>query len=194
MFFYKLKLPVVLLTIALLGTALAGYAWSKQTGQVTSSPTTQTKQPKVLKPLAFFTGADSAINKPEFLRIGSNENWEVAWRRHQGLSLDESYTSMKPKLQFDFKACDVVAIFRGTGTNRKGIRLVGITETDTEVLIRYEDNSYQTEGGSDQTTVYGLLLLPRSEKIVVVERNGQRIKGEPAAWREEARLKPEKLW
>jgi hypothetical protein len=143
--------------------------------------------PPAAKPLLTLTGANSRVTTAECVRASDVQGWKNAWNRHQGLAIDAF------DLDVDFAKCEVIAIFRGDGLNRTGIRVKAVTETDDRVTIRFEDASFQTAGpggGGVRSTAYGFVLIPRTAKQVVVERNAQRLIGQPPEWKEEATLPP----
>ena len=62
-------------------------------------------------------------------------------------------------------------------------------------MFRFDDRSFQTagpapEGGRVRARPYGIFVLPRSDKALVLEENIQHLKNEPPKGREVARFKP----
>lgn len=139
----------------------------------------------VIKPYVALSGAQSRITEPSFLRIGSAEKWAELWQRHVGeqTKVDE-YTNM----EIDFERAMVVAVFYGQTQNAAGIRAVSITEDAAQITLRFQVSGYQTVGVSTNTTPYGIFVLPRSSKELVVEENVQEAKHAPPVWKERARF------
>ena len=127
------------------------------------------------------------------VRVSDADEWKKVWGRHQGLKPGEVWTTRGPALDIDFARCEVIAIFRGSVTNRRGITVAAVVEDATQVTIRYDDISFQTAGpggGAVPATPYGFVLIPATAKTVVLERDAQRMKNQPPVWKEDARLKP----
>lgn len=201
----KLKFAFgVLLLCGAVGITLA----FEQPGDTTKSPPNQPPPPPLnvppsdvppggqeatlgtpVKSLLTLTGADSQVSEAANVRVSDATEWKKLWLRHLGVSEQESWTARKPMFEIDFQRSEMIVIFRGKATNRRGIWIESITENAEQITIRYEDATYQTSGGSDQAQAYGFLLLPVSKKTIVIERDVQGIKGQPRKWKEEARMK-----
>lgn len=140
-------------------------------------------------PLVVFTSNDSHMSKADYRKIASAEEWTQTWLEHLGMQEDTIY---RPSMEVDFSRCTVVAIFSGKSINGRGFRVESVTEDNDKIVVRFDDISYQTagpDGGGDQVTPYAFIVLPKSEKPVVLEENVQNIKGELPKWKEVARLK-----
>jgi hypothetical protein len=158
---------------------------------------------RVVKACVAITGPDSHVATPQYHRIASNESWTRIWQEHMG----QSWQQRKERIQqrradaddlreplalptIDFDNYMVIGIFQGEGRNCTGLTAVSISEDDRRIVFRYTKESYQTfgpagsGGGGDKVTAYGLFVLPRSAKPVVVEENAQNILGEPPVWKE----------
>jgi hypothetical protein len=82
------------------------------------------------KPLVTLAGAQSRIDKPEYARITSAEEFVKLYMRHLGKDpkqFDEYYN--KPGVPtIDFKRCMVVAVFQGNTWNTAAVIVDTITE------------------------------------------------------------------
>jgi hypothetical protein len=123
--------------------------------------------------------ANSRIDRREFHRIESDDAWIALWRRHAG-------TGAPPAV--DFSKSMVIAVFRGESWNSRGVGVASVGEDDEKFRIRCGDRFYQTMGGADQVKPYGLFVLPRSAKPVILESNKQSLIGDMPIWEEDARL------
>jgi hypothetical protein len=143
----------------------------------------------VVKPLLALSGPDSRVAAQEYSRVTDADGWKKTWLRHHGIDPREEWTAKMPMLDVDFTRCEVIVLFRGSSHNSRGVWVESITETADAVTIRFADASYQTAGGAAPVTPYGFLLIPKSDKLVVIERDARRLIREPPVWKEEARLK-----
>jgi len=137
-------------------------------------------------PYVVLSGRDSAVEKPECLRIRTADEWAAVWKRH-------APTGHPPAVgpNVDFERCMVIAVFLGATVNTYGIRVVETVERDVkrttkvvgpanielfekteegkgELAIGLDRLSYQSTGGGDAATPYAFLILPRTDKAVVL--------------------------
>ena len=80
-----------------------------------------------------------------------------------------------------------IAIFLGKTWNSRGVSAT-VSEDDERVRVRFDSISYQTIGGADHVTPYGVLVIPRSAKEVVLEENVQGLIGGEPVWKVRARF------
>lgn len=145
-----------------------------------------------LRPLVSWSGWDSRITQREYHRVMDAESWARLWQQHAGPApRDATGAPQIPTVSFE--ACMVIAIFAGTGVNSSGIEIISITEDERRLRIRFDQRSYQTmsagpEDRGRQVSDYGIFVLPRSGKEVVLEENVQRLIGEPPNWKERHRF------
>jgi|SRR5947207_2317567 len=143
----------------------------------------------VSSPLTVLTGNDSHIKKEAFLRITSATDWKRTWLDHLGMKEDTIY---RPAMEVDFTRCEVLVVFVGASVNTCGLRVDSITETDDAIVVRFDDVSYQTlfgkEDKGDQVSPYAFIVLPKANKVIVLEDNVQRYIGHAPEWKEVARL------
>jgi hypothetical protein len=155
------------------------------------------KSPRRSKPILVITGADSRLDQPGYHRITSEEAWQKLWLSHLGKTEADTFQEHLPILQIDFETCMVIAIFKGSATNSRGLNVSSVEGNQDNVLLRFDDMSYQTSGGLGggggkvEVRPYAFVLIPKYAKLVVVEENVQSLKDRPPAWKECARLKDE---
>ncbi len=130
-----------------------------------------------LRKLRGFSGADSAIRTKEIVSARSFDELADLWRRH---------APGKAAPDVDFTKEWVLGIFQGQGWNSVGVELVEILEQQGgeghRHIVRYDERMYQTEGGGDRVTAFGIFVLNSVEDLIVVEENVQSLIGEPSLW------------
>jgi len=107
-----------------------------------------------------------------------------------GTSVDDHY---RARFEVDFRRCTVVAILLGESINTCGIEIHSVAELHDSVTVRFETLNYQTAGESNNKppdTPYAFVILPRTEKTIVVARGIREYTGPPTAWKIHAILKP----
>jgi len=143
--------------------------------------------------LVALAGAHSRIDAREIVRVTDPDAWTALWLRHRGAdpSRYSAYYNEAEVPAIDFGRCMVLAVFQGSSTNSAGVDLVEVEEDDAHIVARYDDRSYQTagtdgSGGAQAVTAWGLFVLPRSNKPLVVEENVQGLIGHPPQWKRRA--------
>lgn len=153
-----------------------------------------------LDPLVTWIGPKSLIREPKFMRAMNPGQWSQLWEQHAGNPPADSVgTPFIPRVNFE--KCMAVAIFQGATTNSNGVTIVSIADEANRILIRYDESTYQTSGGPSDgrdgaecrggavdVTPYGIFVVPRSNKPIVIEENVQGLKDEPVRWKERAKL------
>ncbi len=135
----------------------------------------------------FWSGAHSEVRERGYFRITSPEAWADLWRRHRG----DSGQSV-PRIDFDERM--VVAIFHGESPSTERIELDSVSEDDTRVRVRFAGRYYQLQfdngnwSNNNRTTAYGIIALPRSSKLLILEEDVRNLKGAPPKWEERARF------
>jgi hypothetical protein len=129
-------------------------------------------------------GARSRIAEPTCARITSENEWRALWLRHIGVEAknhDDLHNDPSiPKV--DFGTHMVVAIFGGAINNTQGLYLWSATETAEQFTLRYSVQLYNNIR-NDPTTPYGIFVLPRSEKRLVIEELGHNDSQGNPTWR-----------
>lgn len=147
--------------------------------------------PRTIVPAVRWSGAQSRIQDTRYLRVSTKEAWAELWERHVGGKPVASGDPGDVLPEIDFAKWMVIAVFQGSGWNSNGVRVESLQEHDDRLLLRFDDKSYQTSGpngGGVRVTAFGLFVLPRSGKPVVLEENTQGLIGKPPKWTRRARL------
>ncbi|MBL9001324.1 MAG: hypothetical protein JNK25_09335 [Phycisphaerae bacterium] len=145
-------------------------------------------------PLVTFSGSFSAERVRGITRPADQASWRDVWTRHQGERAEKDSFGEVIAPEIDWTNCMAVAIFEGLARNNRGLYVVGIEDQPERVLLRYDGRTYQTASFGDQpdrgntVTPYGLFILPRSSKTLVIEENTQNLLGQPPIWTERARF------
>lgn len=178
--------------IAAAAGAVVTARWSAAGAQEATAPRSAAAD---TVPLVGVWGAKSAIKERSYARVTNAEDWTALWLRHVGADAAKHspYYNAEGVPDVDFTRCMVVAICQGERWNSAGVRVVSVSEDDERVLVRFDDRSYQTagegpDGGRVAATAFGLFVLPRSAKAVVLEEDVQNLIGQPPRWKERARF------
>lgn len=148
----------------------------------------------VLRPLVALDGRKSQIKKVKQLRITSADDWRALWREHQNGSAEASVSPRAfESIDLDFERVMAVAIFKGEGPVSTGVTAESIREIDGEIVIRLDEHSYQTGLAPDMAVpskdcAWGILVLPRSNKAIVFERDVRTLIADPPEWKKLTRL------
>jgi hypothetical protein len=146
---------------------------------------------KAPKPYIVLSGAKSHVKERSCLRVTSTEQWVELWQRHAGRKPEKEYNDFHNPAgvpNVNFEDCMVIAIFQGEGVNSAGLEPFSVEEDGDRIVFRFLAKSYQTMDKSDEVTVYGFFVLPRSNKAVLVEENRQTSLVGPRIWKERARF------
>lgn len=154
--------------------------------QPANRDSTQVK--KELKPVCVFTGANSQVMEEQFLRVSSQADWEETWHRHHGMSAQKAFEEMIDEFRVDFETHEVVAIFSGSGVNQRSLTVESMAEMEDRIHIQYDVWGYQTHGGSNPSSAFGFIVIPKSPKRITLDENVQGLIGEPPKWRRRAEL------
>ncbi|HEX8913269.1 MAG TPA: hypothetical protein VF796_12990 [Humisphaera sp.] len=140
-------------------------------------------------PLLTLAGTDSGVTRPLFARVESDARWREVWAEHRP---GERGGGSRPRV--DFGRCVVVALFEGQTANTEPLEVESVTETADAVVVRFDFAGYATAANVEPRAVtpYGFVVLPRTDKPIVLERNAGHSK-EPGGvprpkWAEAARL------
>lgn len=130
-----------------------------------------------LRKLRGFSGADSNIRTKQIVAAHTFNELVELWKRH---------APGRATPDVDFSKEWVLGIFQGEGVNSRGVDLVEILEQQggegQRHIVRYDDRSYQTEGGSDRVNAYGVFILNNVDDLISIEENVQRLLGYPPLW------------
>src|SRR5690349_14803431 len=142
--------------------------------------------------LVEFIGRDGKIMAPEYHRITDAGEWLEVWARHTGKQKkDLEWSGACPKV--DFTRCMVVAFFRGKTLNTRGEELQAVDEVEGKLRLRFWSSGYQTASldGADRgepSVSYGIWVVARSTKALVIEENVQDLIGKPPVWKEQMKF------
>jgi hypothetical protein len=176
------KLPVILLA----GAMLTLLAFSMPQPQSTA-PAKEARRAALVE----ITGANSKIERREFHRIMTSQDWLDLWSRHTGED-KEMLTWSGAYPQVDFTRCMVVAVFRGKAINSRGEPLTEAVLEDGALHLRTQSASYQTASDDgtpdkgDSVRPFGIWVLERSTKPIVIERDVRSLKNQAPRWKEQA--------
>ncbi|MCB9846512.1 MAG: hypothetical protein H6811_11070 [Phycisphaeraceae bacterium] len=89
--------------------------------------------------------------------------------------------------QIDFEACEAVLVFGGDGFNANGFRVVEMSAEPDAVTVRIERISYQTASfdgpdPGDPVRPWAMILLPATDRAIVLEENTQGVIGGEPIW------------
>jgi hypothetical protein len=141
------------------------------------------------KSLVAISGAHSRVNKESYERITTSKDWTQAWCRHIGTSDTDDYRSL---MEIDFDRCMVIAIFRGEQIHVRGIVIHPLITNGESIILRFEQLTYQTIVGDKvkpPETPYAFVVIPKTNREIILEENVQQYLGEPPQWKECMRLK-----
>lgn len=135
------------------------------------------------KPLQSFHGQYSKIIEPKLLRITTEREWRSIWAEHTG-GIAEAMSEIK----LDFHNEMVIAIFQGASELCNGFEIESAIEKKDCITIRVRALTFQFNLSSDSdanainSQAWGIFILPRSDKKVLVERDQQIEFSGPPQW------------
>ncbi|MFM9995505.1 MAG: hypothetical protein ACKVU4_06840 [Phycisphaerales bacterium] len=145
-------------------------------------------------PYVSWIGAHSAIQESRYARVRDQKEWDKLWLEHTGQAAPAA-VGVPAGPEIDFGRCEVVACFRGKAKNSNGERVTAIDDLHDAVRIRFDSASYQTmslQPGAEDRGVdcvpFGIWLIERTNKQIIVEENVQGVIGAPPVWREQKRF------
>lgn len=145
------------------------------------------------KPGVEWVGAHSKILDKGFQRIRTQQDWEALWHRHtgEGVRFKDAVYAYPPRI--DFSRFEAIAFFRGPSTNTDGEEVVSIGEVGDALRIRFDSITYQTESfhGEDHGIAcepFGIWVIDRTTKPIVIEENVQGLLNQPPKWKEQHRF------
>lgn len=176
---------------------LAGAAWLVLTRSplVAAPSKPAAADAKKLQPYVTWGGRRSKIAQRGYYRITSLKDWATLWHRHIGEKKPEQFDEFYnpggvPRI--DFRRCEVLAIFQGNGFNTASVEIESISLNVAGWRLRFRNKHYQVIPGPEPVTAFGIWVLPRMAKTMVLEegvRGGIGSLLDPIIWKERARLK-----
>jgi hypothetical protein len=94
--------------------------------------------------------------------------------------------------EVDFQKQMVVGVFHGRSCNCDGIKLLHAIDCKDSVELFLRGAYYQTGMVADEVTAYGIYVLPRIRKKVLVKEDMQNLIGGPPVWKIVGELKVRK--
>lgn len=138
-------------------------------------------------------GSYSQIEKPRVVLITDGTSWEALWREHMGGTIEKNANGFETWPSVDFSTHCVVGVFAGAAANSNGYEIESVEDLGDIVRVRCDQIQFQTASfdGKDSgcpTTAFGLFVIPRSDRTIVLEENVQGLIGGPPVWKERARF------
>jgi hypothetical protein len=150
-----------------------------------SLPLAVAGEPVETRPYVTLAGAHSHIENPEQSRITTEKDLTALWLRHVGRDPEKPYSEFHNEAgvpDVDFGQCMVVAVFAGRTTNAVGVYPASVAEDDEKVVLRFAVRSYQSGPKPDEASPFGVFVLKRSRKPLVLEQGHYTLDGAPTRW------------
>jgi hypothetical protein len=172
----------------------AGLAPQQSSFNFLQPPTPQLRPPLLMPeaqmPAISLVGPNSSIHQRRFERIRDENAWQALWELHAKDAGPRAAQGWLLQPRIDFKNYEVIAFFRGDSTNHNGEVVQTVLTEGSFVVLRFDSITYQTASplnapdvsGGVPCTPYGIWVIPRSSKPVVLEENVQGLKDKPAQW------------
>jgi hypothetical protein len=145
---------------------------------------------KLVQPLFSLGGRESKNARAGYHRIESPEAWKALWLRHTtGTEKPDTVPVTTPQAEVDFSRCMVVAVFQGKGDNCNGFKVHSVLESDEQITVRIQGRYFATGPEVQETAAWGIFVLPRSTKRLLVELDTRSEKIDPLKWTKVAEFK-----
>jgi hypothetical protein len=148
------------------------------------------REPSAFDPLVSLHGARSSVAKLRYERITTKKDWDKLWSEHTAGSGAKNHVVHSSTPTIDFKRCMVVAVFSGPAWNCDGHYVKSTSDEGSFLRMRFDSYTYQTagpDGGGQRVRPFGIWVLPRSVKAIILEENTQGLIGKPPIWKERKR-------
>ena len=129
-----------------------------------------------------FSGSDSKIEIQRCVRITSQDEWKNIWSSHAGEN--ESPPDV------DFSTHMAVAVFHGRRWNCEGISLLQALDCGDAIELFARGRYYQTGAEGKSVAAYGIFVVPKSAKKLIVKEDCQGLIGGPPIWKIVGEFKP----
>ena len=171
----------IAIACALLVAGSWGLAWDG-TAAADAPPT---------RPLLVMTGWVSEIAEPRWRLAASQAVFDEEWMAHMGDRVQRAAQGWPMTPSIDFTACQAIFIFGGDGFNANGFRVEQMVEAADALTIRFDRISFQTSSsdGPDHghpARPWAVVVVPRTDRTVILEENVQGLIGEPPVWKRRA--------
>jgi hypothetical protein len=150
-----------------------------------AGPSLSSIAPKVLVAIS---GTDSHVVTPSCKLITNSADWARVWSDHLGTTVDDYY---RPLMEVDFDHCMLVALFRGEERHIRRIEIEAQVETADAIVIRFGELGYQTMDSDKEGPLqraYAFVIIPKTEKAIIVEGRLVPLGPVPRVWESWARL------
>jgi hypothetical protein len=139
---------------------------------------------KKIDPLMTLKGRYSNIASARIQRVTSDQEWQALRKLHkQGQGSANTFGDDLDIVQPEFDKQMAVAVFEGADQGGAGYRAYLINEDHERIVIRLALQGHQTiVGVNDATQAWGIFVVPRSEKEIVVERDVRDTMDAPPKW------------
>jgi hypothetical protein len=145
---------------------------------------------KTVKPLLALDGRESKNTKAGYHRIESPEAWKALWLRHNtGTEKPDKIPVTMPQAEVDFSRCMVVAVFQGKGELCDGYKVHSVLESDEQITVHIQGRYFATGPEVQKTAAWGIFVLPRSTKRLLIELDTKSDKIDPPKWTKVAEFK-----
>jgi hypothetical protein len=145
-----------------------------------------------ISPTVSMYGRHTKLTEDRIQRVTSKKAWVKLWHDHSvGIESDANRFDSYDTVEVDFEKMMVIALFLPNLDNSFGISSDFIVEDNSCIRIRLNDHLTQSGLESASTSSWGVLVIPRSNKTIVLERNAQSRIGGPAEWAHWKTLSPE---
>lgn len=158
--------------------------------------------PRKVKPVVVWTGIDSKQPKDSFARDCSPKDWQATWKAHCGQAKAAPHQTCP---EVDFDSYMVIAVFRKTSRIRVheiveekecvrvryqpcGNQIIFVPDPATNTVKRVEAGRGELDPDKPYLLSFAFVVLPRSNKAVVVEADVQDVIGKPPVWKERAKF------
>jgi len=157
---------------------------------VSAGSAEQKAKPPAGKPLLTMYGANSKITKKKLLRVTSAKQWEALWAEHKlGSPIPKKLPDGFEYVELDFDKVMVIAVFGGGCCT--GYTVDSIMNTKTRITVRVKAHTYQTgfirpercDSQVSETQAWGIFVLPRSDKEVLLEQDVRTLLADPPRWK-----------
>jgi hypothetical protein len=143
--------------------------------------------PGSVRPLMTLHGRSSKITTQRVLRVTTEAEWEALWAEHKlGSPAPKTLPRDFEHAELDFARVMVIAVFEGEGVGCGGYTAHSVTEGPDRLTVRLLAYAYQTGFAPGilvpPTQGWGLLVLLRSRKAVVLERDIRVLIRHPPKW------------
>ncbi len=145
-----------------------------------------------IEPVRVWTGPDSGVSEQGYFLVHTPEEWERIWLAHLQAMERRPNEAQDRTPRINFRKRLIVVLFHGNSFNNSGLAVEEVSERHDRIVLRYDEVSFQTDYVSVPTQAYAFVVLPRTEKSIVIEENVCPFIGGTPEWARRATLEPGK--